>query len=115
MRDKERGHAFFHRALPRDRETRVFFSFSILVPYVGKHIDEKVEKALTHALSFSPRFSHQPNRTTDNNDKSRKINIPMRAYVPSGIPMLKSVGTRAFPLAGTLASVALHVTFKKKS
>ena len=73
----------------------------------------KKYKKLTHALSFSPIFSHQPNRTTDNNNKSRKINIPMRAYVPSGIPMLKSVGTRAFPLAGTLVSVALHVTFKK--
>lgn len=32
----------------------------------------------------------------------------MRAQVPSGIAMLKSVGTRAFPLAGTFVSVALH-------
>lgn len=35
--------------------------------------------------------------------------LPIRAYVPSGIAMLRSVGTNAFPLAGTVTSVELRI------
>lgn len=33
--------------------------------------------------------------------------LPIRAYVPSGTAMLKSVGIKALPLAGTFVSKAL--------
>lgn len=39
--------------------------------------------------------------------------LPIRAYVPSGIAILRSVGTSAFPLAGTLTSVALHINYNE--
>lgn len=45
-------------------------------------------------------------------EKRERENLPTRAYVPSGTAMLKSVGTKALPLAGTLVSNALHF-FKK--
>ena len=38
----------------------------------------------------------------------KETNIPIRAYVPSGIEMAKSVFTKAFPRAGTTISYALQ-------